>query len=477
MKRLRPRRLSVEVLEDRCCPSLTVTSLNGNLTISGTANSGSITVKETSSNTIEVDDGSTPVSTVNNVTNVTANLTSANDKVTVNLGGNTLTGNLTTNLSNGTNVVSVVNGTIGGNLNATGGFGNDTVVFGEAADTLTVNGNASFNLGNGANTLVMQNGTVNGTLTYLGSNFTDNIGLGDTSGNALTVGGNATFTTAAINSGLKLFGGVDLQGSLTTNKFNNVTLNSDSLVEQTATFNGLASGNTIELDGAIAGTVAFNAPSQSSTGTSKLTVGKTASLGNDLNFTSSLLNLHGNVLDIEGQVAHDVTFHGTNLGDAVILGAAGSVGDNLTAVSGKGNNGYLISGSVGNALALYVGHGEVNVGPTAVIGTSALVDLTGFSGQLDWSGTVGPTGGTGTALFVQTAVGPHVVTLYTATVVNGNAIVNMGGNGNLFTLNDNAIITGTLKTNGGGGNSVFHGQPVAGKHPNVSATNYGTIIP
>src|SRR4051794_26654557 len=97
-------RLALESLEDRWCPALTATLAAGTLTITGTAaDSIQITQDSTTAGTINVLDGSDAVSDspFTGVTNIRLNLTKADDHVTIDLGGQTFSGDVAANLGGG----------------------------------------------------------------------------------------------------------------------------------------------------------------------------------------------------------------------------------------------------------------------------------------------------------------------------------------------------------------------------------------
>src|SRR5262245_33244071 len=110
-------RLAVERLEDRWCPAVTATLRSGTLFISGSADNGAIAITQdaTTAGTINVLDGTTAVSGApfTGVKNIRLNLTSADDKVTIDLGGQTLSGNINANLGDGANDLTVTDGTLG----------------------------------------------------------------------------------------------------------------------------------------------------------------------------------------------------------------------------------------------------------------------------------------------------------------------------------------------------------------------------
>src|SRR5262245_10517492 len=113
-------RLALEALEARWCPALTTSLNDGVLTISGTADNGTISVVQdsTTAGTITVSDGTVAADggPFTGVTSIRLNLTSADDKVTIDLGGLALEGSVVANLGAGANTLSVSNGEIGGTL-------------------------------------------------------------------------------------------------------------------------------------------------------------------------------------------------------------------------------------------------------------------------------------------------------------------------------------------------------------------------
>ena len=135
-------RLTVEPLEDRWCPAVTATLRSGTLTISGAADNGTIQVMQdaTTAGTIQVLDGDSAVggSPFTGVTNIRLNLTDADDDVTIDLGGQTLSGGILANLGAGANELTVVNGSVGGRLAVRSGDGDDTVTLGDGTDALAL---------------------------------------------------------------------------------------------------------------------------------------------------------------------------------------------------------------------------------------------------------------------------------------------------------------------------------------------------
>jgi len=117
------RRLALEALESRWCPAVTASLSGTTLTISGnSAGEIAITQDSTTAGTITVKDNGAQVGTgaFTGVKNIKLNLTEADDKVTIDLGGNTLAGSVSANLGAGANSLTVEKGTIAGGLFTSG---------------------------------------------------------------------------------------------------------------------------------------------------------------------------------------------------------------------------------------------------------------------------------------------------------------------------------------------------------------------
>src|SRR5262249_17873091 len=147
----------VERLEDRSVPSVTASVVNGSLVVRGDAESASqlaITGSDTDADgvadTFTVVDGSTTVGTFGDVTrDVVLRLSGNDDPVAIDLAGLSAPRNIRADLGDGTNSLSIDNGTVKGFLSISGGADTDTVTLGGTA-ALTVNGNAYVNLGDAA---------------------------------------------------------------------------------------------------------------------------------------------------------------------------------------------------------------------------------------------------------------------------------------------------------------------------------------
>lgn len=156
-RKRRSVRLAVEALEDRFCPSLTVQSVGANLLLSGSPTS-SLQITGAGGLSYHLMDGSKNLGTYS-FSNLTMNLTLYPAPITINLMGQTLTGNVvmsvgTGNVSGSMGVpsITVEDGRVGGSITMTGGRGNEFLDLGQSTGTnpLTVGGNL---------TVVGQNGT------------------------------------------------------------------------------------------------------------------------------------------------------------------------------------------------------------------------------------------------------------------------------------------------------------------------------
>jgi fibronectin-binding autotransporter adhesin len=284
--KVRTRRLALERLEHRWCPALTASLSAGTLTIAGTADNGSIAITQdaTTPGTMSVADGTAAVgnSPFTGVKNLRLNLTSADDKVTIDLGGQTLSGNVLANLGGGADSLTVQNGTLGGNLIVndssaagcgphgsratstadtgldtinlaagttvkgmgvqTGQGGADVTVAGHVTGDLAVD--AFFRAGSANGSSLTMTGTVDGNLLFAGSNLAD----------SLTVSGNVGKSLVAAT------GAGDDSVSVTGSVGRNLWLDTG------------AGADTIELGGAVGGRTSVDA----GPGDDKLTIDATA---------------------------------------------------------------------------------------------------------------------------------------------------------------------------------------------------------
>lgn len=349
-------RLALEQLENRWCPSLTTSLRSGTLTISGAADNGSISVVQdsTTAGTIQVLDGTTPVSgsPFTSVSNVRLNLTSADDKVTLDLGGQALSGNVTANLGAGANTLSVLNGTVGGRLAVSAGDGDDVVTLGDGTAALSLK-SVDVSLNGGTDTL--------------------------------TVAGNTTISR-----------------SLNAYFVNNVSLEQGSTANN-VTIRGGRGGNTIDSAGDVTGDLVIDAFFRSGT-TAGTTVNVSGSVDGNLVFFGNSLN---DTLSVSGDVGKSlaaVTFGGK---DTVTID--GAVTRNLGLDTGAGNDQVTLNGTVGGFTGISTGAGDdqLTISATAKLQRAAAIDMGAGADKvtLDDSATIANlllNGGSGTDTFVGT---------------------------------------------------------------------------
>jgi hypothetical protein len=387
MKKPLRARPSLEPLEDRWCPTVTAAVNSGVLTVAGSpaASTDTVLVKETAAGTFEVDDGSTVIASgLTGVTSVKLSLTGATDVIDVDLGGNTLSGNLSAALGTTATTLTVADGTISGKLAVSGQGSADSVTVGSTGTTLTVARDSSINLGSQAG---------NSATILSGATFSDDLFIAAASVTVHgTVGGNLDVSGTAAGGGC---------------------------------------GGGFGFFGGFAGHCARGSASSSVSGSTSLTLGSTGSVGGNLDFsangTSDSVDIAGKVsgslkvkmtgttetatLESTASVGRaDFTFgNGTDtLTLAGTIGASGGTGTVLTVTAGSGGNTVSILDSAvvnGNAkLKLGSGTNAVSLHDSATVtGTFALragtattfhgatqtnhatLDLTDFKGTQDSS--------------------------------------------------------------------------------------------
>src|SRR5262245_49008685 len=116
-------RPSVEPLEDRRVPAVSATISAGTLLVTGAADhpGAPIVITQTDPGVFTVTDGGTPVAVSGSgpVTDVVLRLGRTNDNVTLDLGASPLAGSVSARLGGGKDSLTVLGGTVGGNLEVT----------------------------------------------------------------------------------------------------------------------------------------------------------------------------------------------------------------------------------------------------------------------------------------------------------------------------------------------------------------------
>jgi hypothetical protein len=146
------RRLSLEQLESRWCPSLTVSFFHGTLSVTGVPKS-TLTIQETGAAVFQTMDGATTLHTFSGVANIHVRLSSRPADLNVLLDSSGLGGRLLIDLGRGftgvSGTVHVGGGPIGGSVTITRGNGDETFDLGfDAAGApapLQVGGSVSVN--------------------------------------------------------------------------------------------------------------------------------------------------------------------------------------------------------------------------------------------------------------------------------------------------------------------------------------------
>ncbi|HXG09514.1 MAG TPA: hypothetical protein VNK04_06965 [Gemmataceae bacterium] len=144
MKRSITRRLSLEALEDRCCPSVTA-HLTGGGTLMIRGSSADLQITQTAAGSFDVVDAGVSQS-FSGVNSLHVKLGADNDVVTLDLGGFTgpdALDRVRIQLGAGDNQLTIANGEVGRSLRVQGGGGIDQV---SLLDSLRVNGDLTVHL-------------------------------------------------------------------------------------------------------------------------------------------------------------------------------------------------------------------------------------------------------------------------------------------------------------------------------------------
>jgi hypothetical protein len=418
----RPARLSLERLEARDCPSLTVTLFGGSLLVRG-APAGVFSLTEPSPGRLTVSDNGHSLGTYAVTGDLFLSLTSHPHTVTVDFGGNTFPGNVLVSLGNGGQAihpVSVQNGTVGGNVTFLGGSGEEAEDIGGTLSSpgpLAVRGAVQAVGKASGSGLIGNSFFVVGTGSSVGGDVSitriANVGVGLPFLPLTTVGGNLTINDAGSGTPLlvNLFGDVGKSVSVTgTNPADSFILGPTG-----PGVGGNVLGNMF-LDLGDAGGAGLQAGSTVGGSATLSTHGVAPTVGPPGGFT------------VAGTVNGSLT---VNLGDApnsLAYGATASVGGNLSVTGGGGNDTVAIAGTVGGGLSFQFGNGSDSVTVSSAPG-----------GPLRWASGNGNT----------------VLTLApTAAGSSWNVSVRFGSGDDSFTLaGAGGFISGLV--DGGGGSNVF----------------------
>lgn len=366
------RPLSVERLEVRDCPALTLRLLPGSLNILGTP-TGTLTVLETAANTFQVQDGATTIATFANVSNINIRLPRRPTDIDITLNGNDLTGNLLMDLGFGDtsgppSTINIHGGTVRGFVTMLIGSGNETYNLGTALgggiDALTVRGDvnavaktsAGIGLGNPRDTLILDQGST--ILRDLRTTSVDSVLLVDTT----TVGRNLVINNALEHTipDINLFGAnigqdVSVVGPTTG---------------MTVTVLSLAPG---------VGTIGRNITVQGLGGNTQVALLNNPTVGGDIRVSTGVGNdfvllqadVGGNALvstgegddlilfDTLGLVAGNLSINGGNGANTIF--SDGTVSGDLSFLYGNGNNLITVNGTVAGNMRFNLGNGANTV--------------------------------------------------------------------------------------------------------------------
>jgi hypothetical protein len=364
----------LEMLEDRTVPA-TVRLLGSGLYISNAvavAGTTNVEVRAVANNKFEVYDNGNKIGTFN--VGGTINYTGTNlaDTLTVNLQGNTFTGNLFASMGNGNDTVDVTGGgALLGGANVQTGFGNDTtnlnstgaaaMNFGGSIQVTDQLGTDTVNLGNaGAVTKFLgsvqltNTNTVNagaGAADLIGGDFTVS-SVTENTPVALTVADNFTVNGFTTVRGGNVADTVDL-GVATFNKNAQFLMGAG---DDAVNFNGVGLTFNGNLDVDLGG------------GTNAVTMSNAFSVGGSMN----LRNGDGDftVDDFNGTINGNFSTTFGNGAVAFDTAATALVAGAMTYNAGNGTNNINIQNNVGGALSIFLGHGDGNL--TAVAGTASI---------------------------------------------------------------------------------------------------------
>jgi molybdopterin-binding protein len=363
----RPPCLSVERLEDRSLPSVSLAFSGGNLTLTGDNTGNNLAVTQSGS-AYKVTNNGTSLGSYALTGNLSVTMGNGNDTVALNLTTG-LPGGLTVNLGNGNDTLGTAGSTPGavvrGNAVINTGLGNDTVAlinlsFG--GQVTTINGSA----GGGLDFLDTRNNTFAGTLSV--TNFWI-VSLGDLPPSGPTrIGGNLVVNNSQKNTDSA--GGNTLNVGFADQVNGSVTYLGGPGIDQADVFGSLTTpaqvgGNFTMADPGGANTMGIGLGASS--GFAGAVIGGSVSFssgaGADRFFLDSVSTVGGSVSAYLGDGANqallgtDGTYTvggnlwitGGNGADTVTLAAGSSINGNVDLNLGNGNNVAAVNSTVSGA--------------------------------------------------------------------------------------------------------------------------------
>lgn len=419
--------LQLEGLTERIVPAVSIRAVDGDLIISGIANTTTgfqrLFLTVNADNTVQIRDGGTTGSTgtdrgTYSVTgDLFLNLSNRKDSVIISMeNGSTLDGGIIANLGNGNDELTIqipddeASATIFGGVEVNGGNGNDKMVVfkldtdEDETETLTIQGGLSFNGGAGNDTANINQATdadpvVFGDSVTLTRVNTVNIGITDT----VTIHGTTTINNASdklvTNTITVGTTAVSIAGTLaiTGGQGNDtVTLDTVSIVDVVPAedevleinINLDRGNNSLTMDAVTFGMAGTDADFAytGGKGTDEITFTGTNAISGDATFT---LGNGVNELTTNADTAFDsdVTITGGAVADTITLSTATILGL-LTATLGNGANELTSAGTIDGGLS-YTGGSNVdtvtlsdgdNLAGDVSISTGAGADVVEISG-------------------------------------------------------------------------------------------------
>lgn len=363
--------LTVEQLEKRDCPALSIIQAPGLLEIQGTP-TGPLSITEPAAGQIQIVDNLRNLGTFSANGNLILNLTRHPDLVTIDLMTNRFAGNILISLGLGDpagHAVSVVDGTLGGSLTVVGGSGAENVDLGGGGGALTAQGPVSVtgaNLGPGETLSLFSNSTLSGNLSTallgtlsLAGTVAGNLSVADAGtthalvvdidgsvGKSVSVTGtnlDDSFTLSTVGAGTGIIGGtlsVNL-GSSTGPTGDVIDLGANTTVNgnTTLTSAGGPVGGLYTVDGTITANLSVNM------GVS----GPAASAQDNLLTFGSTAVVYGNMQVTAGNGDNDLT------------GFMGTVYGQLSITMGNGNDSISVTNAPAGTFYLNLGNGNNSV--------------------------------------------------------------------------------------------------------------------
>jgi hypothetical protein len=442
--------LSIEQLEGRCCPSLSVSFLGGSLYISGypsgqTAdpNGPTLAITETGTHLFTVMDGNASAGAYAISGSIYLNLNRRPNTIDITLNASGLGGNLSLNLGSGDTVgppspIYLHGGRVNGSVTILKGNGNETFDLGQGpggADPLSVGGDvtvvASLSTGNGFFTPPRDTLNLVGTSSVGGSLYTTNVD------SVFLDAPSSVGRNVSINDALELTSDdVTLLGA----------------IGQDVTINGAPAGTTVE----VAGTVGRNLNANlAGFGTDLLVLDITSTVGGSATIYD---RLGGGFVFLLGLIGKDATILAPQ---GIFVNVSGTVGRNLNAnLAGAGQDFFTLvsTATVGGSAIISTGSGDDFVTVDGAVLGSLAVNL----GQGDDNLAFDPTATVGGNMSVSGGNGVITVSLFEG-LVTGNLSFNFGnGNNNPVTVvfapggrltwrsgnGTNQLILGTSPTSG-----------------------------